>query len=80
MQYTIRNISKRLDKALRTKAKAEGKSINTAAIEALEAALGVAGDRPKRRDLAFLSGTWVEDPAFDKTIKDQRRIDPELWK
>ena len=80
MQYTIRNVSKRLDKALRAKAKAEGKSLNAAALEALEAALGVAGDRPKRRDIGFLSGTWIEDPEFEKTIKEQRRIDRELWK
>lgn len=80
MQYTIRNISKQLDKAMRAKAKAEGKSLNTAAREALEAAMGVAGQPLKKRDLAFLSGSWVEDAAFDKPLKQQRRIDPELWK
>ncbi len=80
MQYTIRNISKRLDKALRAKAKAEGKSLNTAAVEAMEVAMGVAGKPVKQRDISFLAGTWVEEAAFDDAIKEQRRIDPEMWK
>lgn len=80
MQYTLRNIPRRLDKALRAKAKAEGKSINTIAVEALEAALGVNGELPKRRDLSFMAGTWDNDPAVEAALEDQRRIDPELWK
>ncbi len=78
MQYTIRNIPRKIDKALRAKAKAEGKSLNAAALDALEAALGVAGRPVKRRDLSFLAGSWVEDPAFDEAIREQRRIDPEM--
>ena len=80
MQYTIRNISRKLDKALRAKARAEGKSLNRAALEVLEAALGVSGAPIKRRDTSFLAGTWVEDPAFDEAMREQRRIDPEMWK
>ncbi len=34
----------------------------------------------RQRDLSDLSGTWVDDPAFDRAIADQRTIDPELWK
>jgi hypothetical protein len=33
----------------------------------------------KKRDLSFLVGTWVEDPAFDAALEEQRQIDPELW-
>jgi plasmid stability protein len=32
-----------------------------------------------KRDLSFLVGTWVEDPAFDAALEEQRQIDPELW-
>jgi hypothetical protein len=32
-----------------------------------------------RRDLTFITGTWVEDPEFDKILEEQRRIDPDLW-
>ena len=35
MQYTIRNIPAEVDRALRKKAKAEGTSINQAALDAL---------------------------------------------
>ncbi len=80
MQYTIRNIPRRLDKALRAKARAEGKSLNKIAVEALEAAMGVNGELPKRRDLSGIVGTWVEDPAFDAVIREHDQIDPELWK
>lgn len=80
MQYTLRNIPRRLDKALRAKAKAEGKSINTIAVEALEAAMGVNGQPVVRRDLSGIVGTWVEDPAFDAVIREHDQVDPEMWK
>jgi hypothetical protein len=34
------------------------------------------------RDLDRLIGTWSRPEArdFDRALKDQRRIDPELWK
>lgn len=35
---------------------------------------------PKRRDLSFLAGTWVDDEEFDAILAFQRQIDPELWK
>ncbi|MEX2213114.1 MAG: hypothetical protein WD768_03235 [Phycisphaeraceae bacterium] len=80
MQYTIRNVPRQIDRALRRKAKAEGKSLNAVAIEALEAALGVSGEPIKRRDLSFMAGTWDNDPKVEEALADQRRIDPEMWK
>lgn len=79
MQYTLRNIPKAVDRALRKKAKAEGKSLNEAAIEALRAGIEAQGSRVKRRDLSDLAGTWVEDPEFDKAIAEQDQVDPEAW-
>jgi len=80
MQYTIRNIPDYLDSALRESAARLGKSLNEVAVEALVRGAGL-GDKPiRRRDLSDIVGTWVEDPAFDEAIADQRRIDEEMWK
>jgi plasmid stability protein len=82
MQYTLRNIPKRVDQALRKKAKSQGRSLNDVAVEALAIATGMAtSEKPvKRRDLSDIAGTWVEDPEFDKIIAEQDQIDPEMWR
>lgn len=80
MQYTIRDIPPRLDKALRDRARTEGKSINQIAIEAFANLLGFRGEPQRRRDLSDIAGTWVEDEACAKALEEQDRIDPELWR
>lgn len=80
MQYTLRGIPNELDKALRRKAKREKKSLNAVALEVLAEAVGVEPAPRKRRDLSDLLGTWREDPAFDEVARDQRRVDPDLWR
>lgn len=80
MQYTIRNVPKEVDKALRERARREGRSLNEVAIEALTRALALDGHHEVQRDLADVAGTWVEDPATDEALAAQRAIDPELWK
>ena len=78
-QYTIRNVPEEVDRALRKQAKANGKSLNDIALEALRRATGV--DAPVRHhDLDDLIGTWVEDPEFDRILEAQRQIDEELWR
>lgn len=81
MQYTLRNIPPTLDRALRDKARRDGRSLNEVAVEALGLAMGLT-DEPKlrQRSLSGIRGTWVEDPAFDAAIADQDRVDEELWK
>jgi len=80
MQYTLREIPATVDLELRQRAKAEGKSLNTVAIEALIRGAGL-GDSPIRvRDLSDVVGTWQEDPEFDQAIADQDRIDERLWR
>jgi len=80
MQYTLREIPPTLDSELRQRAKAEGKSLNTVAIEALIRGTGL-GDSPGRlRDLSDIVGTWHEDPEFDQAIADQDRVDEEMWR
>jgi plasmid stability protein len=44
MQYTLRNVPKALDGALRRRAKREGKSLNETALAVLLDGLGLSGD------------------------------------
>jgi hypothetical protein len=80
MQYTLRRIPREVDKALRQKAKSEGKSLNQIAVEALTRGAGVEPGETKNHDLDFAFGSWIEDPEFDRIIAEQRQIDPDLWK
>ena len=80
MQYTIRDIPKEVDKALRAKAKAEGKSLNQTTVEVLAAAVGIGQANRKYRDLSDIVGSMIRDPEFDRVMEEQDQIDPELWK
>lgn len=80
MQYTLRNVPAKVDRALRKKAKAERRSLNAVAVEALAVASGVSNSPVERIDLNGIAGTWVEDPAFDQIMSEQDRVDPEMWK
>lgn len=80
MQYTLRKIPKELDKALRQKARKEGRSLNEVAIEALSRGAGMNQGVVKNHDLDFAIGTWVHDPETEKVLQEQRQIDPDLWK
>jgi hypothetical protein len=80
MQYTLRNVPKSLDRALRERARAQNKSLNEVVLEALQRALGLEGELPVQRDLADVVGTWQEDPETDRILAEQRRVDPELWR
>lgn len=65
MQYTIRNVPKSVDRALRKKAKADGKSLNEAVIDVLSDALvpDASGGGRKYRDLSDVAGTMTEEDA-----------------
>ena len=80
MQYTIRQVPRHLDEALRRAARERGKSLNEVAIEALARGAGVAGGRERQRDLADIAGTWRRDPAFDSALAAQDTIDEEMWR
>lgn len=80
MQYTLRNIPPAVDVALRRRSRAERKSLNRVAIEALVRGAGV-GDVPVRhRSLADIANTWAEDREFDRAIAAQHRLDKRLWR
>lgn len=80
MQYTIRGIPVAVDTALRERARAAGKSLNEAAVDALAAGSGMAGRRPKRRDLADMAKTWKAEKAVEAALADQDRVDEAIWR
>jgi hypothetical protein len=82
---TIRNVPNALDEALRRSARERGKSLNQVTVEALARGAGVTGERGRQRDLADIAGTWRKDPAFDKALAAQDKIDrifikKEMWR
>ena len=79
-QYTLRGIPDALDRALRRRARQEGKSLNRTAVDLLAQGLGVSSHPSGHDGLDDLAGTWVDDPDFDKAILDMDRIDPHLWR
>ncbi|MFY9344154.1 MAG: hypothetical protein WAT39_16810 [Planctomycetota bacterium] len=79
MQYTLRNVPKHLDQALRAQARRENRSLNDVLIAALLRAVGIEGEAPIQRDLSDIVGTWQSDPEMERAFADQRRIDPGLW-
>jgi hypothetical protein len=79
MQYTIRNVPRTLDEALRRAARELGKSLNEVTIEALARGAGVTEERGRQRDLSDIAGTWRKDTAFDRALAAQDTIDEEMW-
>lgn len=79
-QYTIRGVPDRLDQLLRERAAREGRSLNAEILDALQRGLGYDGTAVVHHDLDDLAGSWVEDPDFDRAVRDMDRVDEELWK
>jgi hypothetical protein len=79
-QYTIRNVPRVVDRALRRRAERLRKSLNEVAVEALARGAGVEEEAKAHHDLDFLFGSWVDDPAVDQALAQQRTIDQDLWK
>lgn len=79
MQYTIRGVPAAVDDALRQRARAAGKSLNEAAIDALAEGSGVAATPRRRRDLEDIAGTWKADKEVESALADQDRVDEDLW-
>jgi len=82
---TLRNIPANVAKAIQDKAREAHASMNRAVVLLLEERLGLGTDKKKERihhDLDHLMGTWSAEEAdeFDRALREQRRIDPELWK
>jgi hypothetical protein len=80
MQYTIRGIPPAIDEAVRERARADGKSLNEVAVEALADGLGLGDGDVARRDLSDVVGTWKKDAAAEAVLAAQDHVDPDLWK
>ena len=80
VQYTIRQVPEEVDRRLREQAAREGASLNYVALDALAASAGVKDQPVEYHDLDALSGTWVEDKAFDEAMKAFEQVDEDLWK
>ena len=81
MQYTIRGIPPVIDSALRARARAAGKSLNEAAVDALAEGAGVtSATARKRRDLGDIAGTWKADKALESALAAQDHVDEDLWR
>jgi hypothetical protein len=80
VQYTVRKVPRAVDSRLRKRARAERRSLNSVALEALARGAGLASRAGPQRDLRDVAGTWVEDPGFDRARELQHRIDRRLWR
>ncbi|MEP6919049.1 MAG: hypothetical protein ABJC89_25635 [Acidobacteriota bacterium] len=80
MQYTIRGVPVAVDQAIRQRAKAAGKSLNAATVDALVEGAGLSGARQKRRDLGDIAGSWKPDKASESALAAQDRVDKAMWR
>lgn len=80
MQYTLRGIPRALDAAVRERARAEGRSLNDVAVEAMADGLGLGTSGQVKRDLSDVAGTWRKEAAVEAALAAQDRVDPEAWK
>ena len=80
VQYTVRDVPARVDRALRRRASEEGKSLNQVLRDALAKEAGADGVDVLHHDLDALAGAWDEDPEFDRAIAEQDRVDEAMWR
>jgi plasmid stability protein len=80
-QMTLRHIPDELGKSLRLRAKKAGRSLNRAAIELLEEAVGIRARDAKRRDLSRFAGQWAPEECrtFERNTRLFEQIDTEVW-
>ena len=79
-QYTIRNVPRSVDQALKKKAREQRKSLNRVLLDVLMKAASVAPEPRVYGDLDFLIGSWVNDAETEEALREQRQIDPKDWK
>jgi hypothetical protein len=78
-QYTVRNVSPAVDRALRRKAAALKQSLNTLLLRALEAEAGLQPASRELHDLDRFAGSWVADAKVDRAFESLRKVDPKDW-
>jgi len=81
---TVRKLPPAVARAVKEKARREKLSLNKAIVKLLEEATG--GEKERKRvvhhDLDRFFGTWTKQEAdvFDQALREQRQIEPEMWK
>lgn len=80
---TVRNLPPAVVRAVKEKARREKLSLNRAIVALLEEATGAqAGKKVLHHELDHLAGRWsdAEFRGFMAALREQRQIDPEMWK
>ena len=80
---TLRRLKPELARAIERRARKEGTSLCGAVMALLEEATGTAKRKNVvHHDLDHLIGSWsaAEAREFDRSLAEQRKIDPEIWK
>jgi antitoxin FitA-like protein len=80
---TVRNLPPAVAKAVKDKARKERLSLNQAIVRLLEEATGEKRSKKvAHHDLDHLAGKWSEEQyqQFMDALREQRQIDPEMWK
>jgi len=80
---TVRNLPPAVARAVRDKARKDKVSLNRAIVRLLEEATGEKGGKKViHHDLDHLAGRWSEKEyqQFMVALREQRQIDPEMWK
>ena len=81
---TVRKLPPAVARAVKERARREKLSLNKAIVRLLEEATGSGGVTKKvvHHDLDQFFGTWTEQEAdaFDKALREQRQLEPEMWK
>ena len=80
---TVRNLPPAVAKAVKEKARREKLSLNRAVVRLLEEATGEKpGKKVIHHDLDHLAGTWSEEEyqQFMAALREQRQIDPGMWR
>jgi hypothetical protein len=74
MTLILEHLPEAVTQALEKRAKEEGRAVQDVAVEALRRGLETG---PAKRDLSDIVGSWVDDPEFDKAMKDFERVEPD---
>jgi hypothetical protein len=77
MTIVLDNLPQVVSDALEKKAQEQGRTLREVVLDALTRGLAVSD---MQRDLTDITGTWADDPAFDKALEEFDRVDSDLWK
>ena len=80
IQYTIRKIPLKVDEALRSRAKRQGKRLNETLLDSLKTSSGMSGKAKTRRNLDWFFGSGGISKEEEQAFKDQRTIERGAWR